>query len=66
VLYQTLDFDTAVSVSDALTIATAHGFSEAQLNDMLGEYRSLGLLDMNASMTRIEFVLGGGDGFADL
>ena len=61
-----------VSVVDALAIIQAQGFSEAQLNDVLGEYRALGLLTLNASMTRIEFVAevdeGGGHvtGFEDL
>ena len=54
---------------DALAIVQAQGYSEAQLNDMLGEYRALGLLDLNASMTRIQFVgsnEGEGAGFEDL
>ena len=46
-----------VSMADALQMAAAAGFSPRQLEEFLVAYESLQLLAVNASRTRIDFIL---------
>jgi DNA replication licensing factor MCM7 len=51
------DGNSFVSMSDALQLATSAGFNQGQLQTFLAEYEALQLLIVNASRTRIDFVL---------
>jgi DNA replication licensing factor MCM7 len=52
------DNTTYITLNDAENLAANAGFSVAQLNEMLTEYRSLHLIQFNATRTRFEFLLG--------
>lgn len=48
---------TYVSLPDAEQLTSAAGFSRRQLEEFLSEYEALGLVQVNASRTRIDFVM---------
>jgi len=48
---------THFAMADALHIAAAAGFSPRQLEQFLAEYEALQLLSVNASRTRVDFVI---------
>ena len=48
---------TYVTLDEARALVTGAGLSTGQLDDMVAEYEGLGLLEVNASRTRVDFVM---------